>query len=119
MRSPNDLKNHSMRGAIFENLMIVDIMKEHLYQGEDVKFYYMRDAKGVEIDLVYKKSPVVNLFEIKSGMTVNDDFFAGLSKFGQLFEENNYKTSKFILYSGEWDFEKKDTLIFNYRNFKI
>ena len=118
MRSPSDLKNHSMRGALFENLVIVDIMKEQLYRGEDVKLYYMRDAKGIEIDLVYKAGLTAKLFEIKSGMTVNDDFFTGLSKFGELFSENKIKAEKYIIYSGEREFERNETKIINYRNFK-
>jgi predicted AAA+ superfamily ATPase len=118
MRSPSDLKNHSMRGALFENLVIVDIMKEQFYRGEDVKLYYMRDAKGVEIDLVYKSGLTAKLFEIKSGMTVNDDFFTGLSKFGELFSEHKIKADKYIIYSGEREFERNETQIINYRNFK-
>ena len=83
-------------------------MKEQLYQGEDVKLYYLRDAKGTEIDLVYKQGSSVKLFEIKSGMTVNDDFFTGLSKFGNLFEENKITPLKFIIYTGDHDFKKRN-----------
>ncbi len=118
LRSPTDLKSHSMRGALFENLVIVDIMKEQLYRGEDVKLYYMRDAKGLEVDLIYKTGLTAKLFEIKSGMTVNDDFFTGLSKFGELFSGYNIKAKKYIIYAGEHEFERNETQIINYKNFK-
>jgi predicted AAA+ superfamily ATPase len=116
IRSASELKNHSMRGALFENLVIVDMMKNNLYQGEDVKFYYMRDSKGVEVDLVYKDGPVTKLFEMKSGMTINDDFFTGLSKMGELFSKSDMKIEKRIIYAGERDFEKYETKIINFMN---
>ena len=77
---------------------------------------YIRDAKGAVVDLVYKNGLVTNLIEIKSGMTINDDFFTGLSKLGALFLENNMKIEKFIIYSGDHDFEKKETRIINFKN---
>jgi predicted AAA+ superfamily ATPase len=116
IRSAKELKSHSARGALFENLVIVDMLKESLYRGEEAKQYYIRDAKGNEVDLLYKQGARVLLFEIKSAMTVNSDFFKGLKKFSEIFRENNILTETSIIYSGEREFEQNQVQIKNYRN---
>jgi predicted AAA+ superfamily ATPase len=116
IRSENELDNHSMRGNIFENMAIVDLMKEFYYTGRDTKLYFLRDSKGNEVDLVYKLKEKFHLLEIKSGMTLNDDFYKGLKYYTAFFEEKKIKSKSYLIYSGEQEQSRSYAEIMNFKS---
>ncbi|MFP4157428.1 MAG: DUF4143 domain-containing protein [Opitutales bacterium] len=44
---------HPLRGAFFENMVIVDLLKNRLNSGRDGRLLFYRDSNGREIDLLY------------------------------------------------------------------
>lgn len=46
---------------------------------DDIRFY--RDSKGNEVDFVVGDGPTVGLIEVKSGTTVQPEFFKGFHQF--------------------------------------
>ena len=45
---------------------------------------FFRDRKGREVDLLVEEAGALTAIEAKSGQTVNEDFFAGLTAFAEL-----------------------------------
>ena len=63
-----------MRGALFENFIIMEAMKRRYNQGKESNLYFYRDSHQNEIDLILKSSSGLYGIEIKSAMTYHADF---------------------------------------------
>ena len=64
-----------MRGAVFENLIIAESMKQYLNAGVVPEMYFYRDSRGKEVDLV-DLTNAPKLVEIKSSRTFRGAFSA-------------------------------------------
>ena len=84
IRNVEQLAVHPLRGALFENAAIVEIMKRDLNRTYRPNLAFFRDSNGLECDLVYGLPPRQVLFEIKSSQTLHSQFFAHLSKLKDL-----------------------------------
>lgn len=69
---------HPFRGALFENLIVLDFLKKSFNSGKQNNLYFWRDNNGNEIDLLIKKGNRPYPVEIKSGQTINDEYFKGI-----------------------------------------
>ncbi len=79
IRTSEELRNHSSRGAIFETFVLSELMKIFTNQGLTPDIWFWRDAKGHEVDLIVETENGIIPIEIKSGRTVVKDFFKGLN----------------------------------------
>jgi predicted AAA+ superfamily ATPase len=84
VQEPAQLLAHPMRGAIFENFVVMELSKAFRHQGRRPPLYFWRDSSGREIDLLIDLGPRVLPVEVKAGMTVPGDAFAGLDAYGDL-----------------------------------
>lgn len=98
LEGSKSLENHYMKGALFENFVIAEVMKNSYNLGRDPNLYFWRDKTGHEIDLMIEKEKL-ELVEIKAGQTVNSDFFKNLRYF-QKTSQLNHLDSK-LIYGGE------------------
>ena len=78
------LEVHPLRGNIFENYIINELIKQRFNQGLQSNLYFWRDNKGVEIDLVSHTGRSLSATEIKSGATMQDVFFKNLMYWNKL-----------------------------------
>lgn len=99
IENTQQLSRDPLLGNLFENLVVVEIMKSALNENRMTEFYYFRTDTGVEVDLLYKIGSSWNGVEIKSASTVNSEFFKNMEKLSKLpgFEQMN----KNLVYSGE------------------
>lgn len=74
------LSIHSARGALFENWVISELLKQRYNQGLPANLYFWRNNTGEEVDVVVERGERLLPIEIKSGQTFNADFLSGLSK---------------------------------------
>jgi predicted AAA+ superfamily ATPase len=72
------LDTHPFKGALFENLIIINLLKNRFNNGLQDDLYYWRDKTGNEIDLLIDSSKKPTAIEIKSGATINSDYFKSL-----------------------------------------
>lgn len=98
IKSAGQINTHSSRGALFENMVIADAMKGYFNIGKRAPFYYYRDSNGTEIDLIIENGQEIQAVEIKSGATLNSDYFKALKKWDQLSRHTSIKT---LVYSGD------------------
>lgn len=80
IKSPEQLDLHFSRGALFENLVINEFIKNAWNQGREADLRFWRDNQGNEVDLLVYNTGMPEAYEIKSGETFHPDFFKGLSK---------------------------------------
>jgi hypothetical protein len=70
-----------LRGNLFENLVVAEVLKYRFNKGKKSNLYFYRDSTGLEIDLIYETGRNIYPIEIKSGATISEDFFKNLKKF--------------------------------------
>ena len=78
VRSPEELRAHASRGAVFETFVLSELLKARLHRGEEPDVHFWRDSAGHEIDFLIDDGETLTPIEAKSGQTVAGDFFAGL-----------------------------------------
>ncbi len=78
------LATHPLRGALFENMVVVEALKHRFNRGRRSNLSFFRDRRGLECDLLYTAGSGVAAIEIKSGATVNSDFFSALGRVAEL-----------------------------------
>ena len=99
IKNSEQLNSHYHKGALFENMVIADTMKNIFNKGIRPQLYYWRDSTGHEVDCVLEDGAKIKSVEIKSGRTINTDFFQGLNYFNGISKvkpENSY-----LVYGGE------------------
>lgn len=84
IREPAQMAFHAQRGALFENLVVVERLKTRLNQGLPPDLYFWRDSQGLEVDLLEERGGELYPVEVKSGQTLAADFFKGLLRWNQL-----------------------------------
>lgn len=67
-----------MRGAIFENYIVSEIMKKEKHSNTDSGLYYVRTSHGVEVDLIVDRKIEKEFIEIKSSESFSPEMFKPL-----------------------------------------
>ncbi len=99
IRTIDQLNTHYLKGALFENFIIVEVMKQFFNRGIRPQCYFWRDNTGHEIDLLVEDGTGLFPVEIKSGRTIQPDFFKGLDFFHKI--SNNPLSNGHIVYGGD------------------
>jgi predicted AAA+ superfamily ATPase len=100
-----------LRGNLYENLVIADIMKGAFNKGIKPEMFFFRDSHGNEVDLLIKEKGTLTPVEIKSAGTFAADFIKGLERF-QMLKIKRVATGA-VLYNGEQPFHVRGVRIFN------
>jgi len=112
IRDNNHLQTHPLKGAIFEGMVITELLKNRTNAGLDINLFYWRDKTGHEVDLIIDNGKTLLPIEIKSGMTISKDYFKNIDYWTNL----SGSKKAFILYSGAQHQKRSDgTEIMNWR----
>ncbi len=84
IKSPEEVTNHYLRGGLFECLVINEYRKHGFNERSGDHFFFWRDHKGLEVDLIIDHGLKITPIEIKSGATVTSSYFDSLKKFNAL-----------------------------------
>ncbi|MDR1616018.1 MAG: ATP-binding protein [Syntrophomonadaceae bacterium] len=104
-------KTHYLRGNLYENLIIIDILKCFFNKGLRPELYFYRDSHGNEVDLLIKHEDSVLPIEIKSAETFTKHFMKGIHNFEKIYHKNISK--KFIFYNGDNNYNISNINIVN------
>ncbi|MDA3953996.1 MAG: ATP-binding protein [Bacteroidales bacterium] len=96
--------NHPLRGALFECLIVSEMIKKQMHQGMDINLYYWRDKTGREIDLLIDEANQVVPVEIKAGKTIHNEFFKNIRYWLKLSGEKSGK----VIYAGDSDQKRSE-----------
>jgi len=72
------LQIHPMRGALFENMLVLEYLKYCRHQGVANAMYFWRDNTGNEVDLLIERAGELWPVEMKSGATFQHEWLRGL-----------------------------------------
>lgn len=75
IQNQSHLDSHPLRGILFENFVIAELLKQNSFLTEQSSFYYWRSISGVEVDLIIEKNAQLTSVEIKSGMTYHSSWW--------------------------------------------
>lgn len=78
---------HPLRGALFENAVVVEVLKHRFNQGHRSNLSFFRDSRGLECDLLFETGHGMGAIEIKSGATIASDYFHSLNRIAALIPE--------------------------------
>jgi predicted AAA+ superfamily ATPase len=115
IESTHQMARDPLRGHLFENFIIMDLIKQRYNQGKSVPFYYFRDQHGHEVDLLIKSGHEFMGIEIKAGQSFHRDFLKGLDFFQGL-TTDRYREG-YIVYAGNEEQKLGQHALANYRSF--
>lgn len=87
---------HYLKGALFENLVILEILKQRLNRGLPPNLYFWRDLTGHEVDVIAEWGGEIHAIEIKASSTFQTDYVKNIRYFSAL---SNTSTLH-LVYSG-------------------
>lgn len=114
IESPQQLDRDKMRGAIFENMIVMEAIKHRYNMGLEGGVFFYRDSNQNEVDLLIKQEGELTAIEVKSSMTYSSSFEKALTQI-----EGWIKTpisKKTIVYSGDFENTSGNINLINYRH---
>lgn len=114
IESPQQLDRDKMRGAIFENMIVMEAIKHRYNMGLEGGVFFYRDSNQNEVDLLIKQGGELTAIEVKSSMTYSSSFEKALKQI-----EGWIKTpisKKAIVYSGDFENTSGNINLINYRH---
>jgi len=113
IRSMADLDPHFARGALFENFVINELLKNQFNAGDRPQFFFWQDSNANEIDLLIDRVTNQSIVEIKAGKTIQPDFFKNL----KLFKNMNPTTSgSWVVYGGDQMQPRTEATVLTWRD---
>ena len=114
IESPQQLDRDKMRGAIFENMIVMEAIKHRYNMGLEGGVFFYRDSNQNEVDLLIKQEGELTAIEVKSSMTYSSSFEKALTQIEGWIKPPISK--KAIVYSGDFENSSGDINLINYRH---
>lgn len=98
IRNEEQLSRDPLRGNIYENMVVGERFKQIANEGKAPELYFLRTAKGFEIDLLEKGDDGrMKAYEIKSAMSYHKSLIANLEEYAEKWDANSEGT---FIYDG-------------------
>ena len=94
---PDQIPTHPLRGALFENAVVVEALKHRFNLGRRSNLSFFRDSRGLECDLLYGTDERMLAIEAKAGATIASDYFAAINRVADLLPN---VAAKALVYGG-------------------
>lgn len=101
-------------GALFENLVIANTLKQTYHNDLHREHWFWRDSNGKEIDLILQDSPVLKLYELKATSTISQKLFTNLANFEAM--AGSIVESKNLVYGGSTNQKRNETAVIAWHN---
>ena len=108
------LKRDPLRGNLFENMAILELIKFRYNLGKEHNLYFYRDNNQNEIDILFKSAYNLIPIEIKSSKTFHIEFIKGLKYINALLPDRI--SNGYVIYSGEKNFTMENFKIINFKD---
>lgn len=98
IETPAQLRRDPLVGSLFENLVVVECLKERANRAQPTELWFFRDSHGNEVDLLCPRAGQLHAIEIKSASTYSASFLKGLRRARTL---SPSIARAWLVYSGE------------------
>ena len=116
IEKPEQVSRDPLVGNIFENLVVIEVLKGRYNQGHHADLYFFRDSNGTEIDLLCKTTQGLVGVEIKSSSTWHTKFAKGLLNFSNA---STQLLRSIVVYSGKSIDLSNGVEVVKYKKFSI
>ena len=113
IENAEQLHTHHIKGPLFEGLIITELIKARFNAGLSNNCFYWRDKTGNEVDCIIDKAGSLTAIEIKSGKTINGDYFNNLN-FWKILSSNTNKS--YLIYGGTETQKIKNNIVVPWKN---
>ena len=113
IENETQMSRDPLRGALFENMVVMELVKYRFNRGLDQNLYFFRDERHHEVDVVIKTGNRLTGIEIKSGATFHVDFLQGLKYFEKIFKTKVARSV--VIHAGD-EHKGKEFKVLNYQN---
>ncbi len=114
IESPRQLERDKMRGAIFENYVVMEVIKHRYNRGLLDGVFFYRDSNQNEVDILLKEEGEITAIEVKSSMTYHPSFANSITKLSDWIKTPVVR--KMIVYTGDYENTASDVKLINYKN---
>ena len=114
IESPRQLERDKMRGVIFENYVVMEIIKHRYNRGLLNGVYFYRDSNQNEVDILLKEEGEITAIEVKSSMTYHTSFEDSITKLSECIKTPI--ANKIIVYTGDFENTTGNIKVLNYRH---
>ncbi|MDE1191485.1 MAG: ATP-binding protein [Arachidicoccus sp.] len=114
IENETQLSTHPLRGAIFENLIVLEFLKNRFNKGKLSNLFYYRDKSQREVDIIQEQGNNLFAYEIKSAKNFNKDFMNNLDYLRNILGDNIVSTQ--LIYDGKTDIPSAENGMINFRN---
>ncbi len=104
----SDITTHVAKGALFENMIISDLLKARFNAGLPDNLFFFRDKTGNEVDIIIDNAGKLTALELKAGETISQDFFKGLEYFTAL---DNKPIQTRLIYGGRQEQKRSNGIV--------
>ena len=109
----NQISTHYLKGNLFENLIILELLKNRFNQARLPNLYFFRDSNKNEVDCVIENAQIRAL-EIKSSITFSSKFVEGLAYISR---SSGIKPNEgVVIYGGDDHFPFQDHSVLSWKN---
>lgn len=112
IRKGNLDPTHPLWGSIFENFIVSELNKQNAHQGLLRDYYFWRDSKGHEVDLLHQTTSELTTYEIKASSTIQSRMFEGLDYFKSITDD--VIAQQILIYGGKEAQNRTDYSILNW-----
>lgn len=103
-----------LRGHLFENLVVNELMKARFNQGLDPRLYFFQITGRHEVDLIYQRGYELIPIEVKSSRTFNPSLLSGIKSFAKIAPDRY--VDPYLIYSGDEELKIGEVQLLNFRN---
>ncbi|MCC5828083.1 MAG: ATP-binding protein [Phycisphaeraceae bacterium] len=107
IRTADQLRNHPLRGPLFESWVVSEIIKHRMNAGETGGLYHYRDQNGVEADLVIEHADRLSLVEAKAAQTATSGLLDGVRRVREVLEQVQ-PTQAYVAFGGDTGQKRSD-----------
>ncbi len=98
IKDEKQIKFNTYKGHLFENMIVMELVKQNYHQNLMKEFWFWRNSDGREIDLLSQEDDFLDVIEIKSTSTIAPNLFKELEYFDKLAKDEI--GTKTLIYSG-------------------
>ena len=98
LRRADLVETYYMRGSLFENWVVSEVVKHFYNRGQTAPIYFWQDKTGREVDLLIEQNGSLLPIEIKAGQTLNLAYFDQLTYWNKL--SGNPVGNSYVVYGG-------------------
>ncbi|HBZ33651.1 MAG TPA: AAA family ATPase [Bacteroidales bacterium] len=116
IQSAQQLATHPLRGSLFENMVVSEMLKWRFNNGQRSNLSFYRDKGQHEVDIIQEFGNELRAYEIKSATMLTSDFYRNLKYIKKLLGDSILSTQ--VIYDGKDEWNKPEEGYINYRNWK-